>query len=60
MLKCVCKCETETFVQNLTQATDSFFSEQKLKAYPFLRGPTQFFGNFFICGPIRTKFAQYM
>ena len=25
-----------------------------------LRGPTQFFGNFFICGPIRTKFAQYM
>ena len=25
-----------------------------------LRGPTQFFGNFFICGPIRTKFAQYI
>ena len=25
-----------------------------------LRGPTQFFGTFFICGPIRTKFAQYM
>ena len=25
-----------------------------------LRGPTQFFGNFFICRPIRTKFAQYL
>ena len=25
-----------------------------------LRRPTHFFGNFFICGPIRTKFAQYM
>ena len=25
-----------------------------------LRGRTQFFGNFFICGPIRTKFAQNM
>ena len=25
-----------------------------------LRGSTQFFGNFFICGPIQTKLAQYM
>ena len=25
-----------------------------------LRGPTQFFGNFFICGPIRTKIKNKM
>ena len=34
-------------------------TNNNILGYVKLRGPTQIFENFFICGPIRTKFAQY-
>ena len=46
----ICK---QYFVQSVLQIVNIVLQNA-------LRGPTQFFGNFFICGPIQTKFAQYM